>query len=266
MLLVGTVALPVGCGGSSDKNPADSTIAKGGSQATGTPGGKTVSTVVPPNEIVAMFADSVRRGDKETMAKLITTAARAEIQRRGITIDPPGSPEASYKLGEVRFLDEDKDAAYVESVWIEPPQDGQPAIQTEVVWAVTLEDQGWRISGLAIDMGADQPATIVDFEDLQEAVVEDPQSAGKIANAAPADGQAPVQQVPNNQFAPVNQQQTQQTQFAPVNNNVTGFAPANSNFGNQPVNDNPASNGFAPVNGNQNAPQLSQPANTQILR
>ncbi len=119
------ITLFAGCG-----NPGNSEndVAKSGAAPSGNPV-STAANVIPPNEVVAMFSDSIRRGDKETTIKLITMAARQEIQRRGLTIDPPGSPQSSYKIGEVRFMDQDRDAAYVESLWIEPGENGQPNVR-----------------------------------------------------------------------------------------------------------------------------------------
>jgi len=184
-----------------------------------------------------MFSDSIRRGDKETTIKLITLAARKEIQRRGMTIDPPGSPEASYKIGEVKFLDEDKDAAYVESVWIEPGVDGQPSQQTEVVWAVNKEPEGWRISGLAIDMGPNEQPTLVDFENLDMGVVDAPSNSpsDKVAGATAAPASNGFQ-------APGN--------VAPSTNAQNASPTA------------PSQNGFTMPD--LAAPQISQPPNTQF--
>lgn len=237
LILVGT-ALPLGCGGQADPNG-------GGSSALATRAtSATSSSVVPPNEIVAMFSDSIRRGDKETTIKLITLAAREEIQRRGMTIDPPGSPEASYKIGEVKFLDQDRDAAYVESFWIEPGVNGQPNQQTEVVWAVQLEPEGWRISGLAIDNGPNEEPTLVDFENLEISSVNEGTSVANTPaiNAPASNGGVAATTVSNStglQQPPANGLQL------PPNATAT-----------------PSPNGFTMPE--LSAPQISQPPNTQF--
>jgi hypothetical protein len=182
LIVLSVAAFFVGCGSPQEpEGGVSSTNAKGASQVA-------AANTVPPNEVVAMFADSIRRGDREATIKLITPLARQEIQRQNMAIDPPGSPEASYRIGEVRYLDDDRDAAYVESLWIEPSENGQPPIETEVVWAVQLEAEGWRISGLAIDMGKDQPPTLIDFENLEAAMGEEAtaNNQGTVAGTTPA--------------------------------------------------------------------------------
>lgn len=244
LVLFGTV-LPVGCGGKADPEASTNSIASNRSTPV-----STNASSVPPNEIVAMFSDSIRRGDKETTIKLITLAAREEIQRRGMTIDPPGSPEASYKIGEVRFLDQDRDAAYVESVWIEPGTNGQPNIETEVVWAVQLEPEGWRISGLAIDGGPNEQPTLVDFENLE--VDSSESSKGPMNNRVASEATAPAQ-------SPTGFQVPATT---PASNNGTAAVAAPTV---------PAANNNAPVTvppgftmPEISAPQISAPPNAQF--
>jgi hypothetical protein len=169
----------LGCGGKDADTTASATQGKPAA----------TSGAIPPNEVVAMFSDSIRRGDRDMAMKLITTEGRKEIQRSGMALDPPGSADSSYKIGEVRYFDQDRDAAYVASMWIEPTQTGQPPMETEVVWAVQLEAEGWRISGLAIDQGKDQPPFLVDFENLEESMKEQSAASSPDKVAANATGQ-----------------------------------------------------------------------------
>lgn len=239
-MLIGTT-FAVGCGGKADPEGTSNAAASNRTKAV-----STGANTVPPNEIVAMFSDSIRRGDKEATIKLITLAAREEIQRRGMTIDPPGSPESSYKIGEVRFLDQDRDAAYVESIWIEPGTNGQPNVETEVVWAVQLEPEGWRISGLAIDMGPNEQPTLVDFENLE--VDSKETSTGPMSNRVAGDTapSSSALQAPTGFQAP---------STGPVANPVSAATTA-------PAPQAPEASGFSmPA---ISAPQISQPPNAQF--
>ena len=191
LVVVSAILMPIGCGGNAEQS--STTAAAGVSKANGKMVAANVGSqaIIPPSEIVAMFADSIRRGDRETVNKLITDASRIEIQKQGIDLDPPGSPDASYKIGEFRYSDDEKDSGFVESLWIEPAQDGNPPLSTEVVWGVRLENGGWRICGLAIDMGKDQPAALVNFEDLEGTIVDESTSNDKVASAGQATPTAP---------------------------------------------------------------------------
>ncbi len=240
----------VGCGSAKDPDATAGT----------NPAGLTVATAatatIPPNEIVVMFADCVRRGDRDAMLKLITPAARQDIQKSGQQLDPPGSPAAAFKIGAIKYLDNDKDAAYVESLWIEPAEvAGQPPVETEVLWAVQLELEGWRISGLAIDQGNDQPPFLLDFENLAESLTEKP-SQDRVASEAASPGvQTPGVQTTGQQsngFA------------APAGNGLSQNAPqATGNMQLPPANQPPTQQGFA-IPPQIASPQSSQSGNTQL--
>lgn len=130
-----------------------------GGAATGVAG-----NVMPPNEVVALFFDSMRRGDEVQTAGLLTSKAREELAKYELVVQPPGSPSATYQVGRVSFLDNDKDAAYVESILNEPTGNGQETKPWEIVWAMHLESDGWKIAGFAFEISADQPPMVVDFE------------------------------------------------------------------------------------------------------
>ncbi len=133
--------------------------------------GKSVNSVTPASEIVTLFLESLKKGDAVQTGNLLTAAAKEEIERRGLAIAPLGSPESTFRIGRTQYSDNDQDAAYVESEWIEPSDGGQ-AVGWDVVFTVHLEEQSWKISGMAIDMGEDQPPAIVDFENMAGMVPE----------------------------------------------------------------------------------------------
>jgi hypothetical protein len=233
----------VGCGGPKDPD------ATAGTNPSGRPVATAATASIPPNEIVEMFADCVRRGDRDAMFKLITPAARQDIQKSGQQLDPPGSPEASFKIGSIKYLDNDKDAAYVESLWIEPAEvAGQPPKETEVLWAVQLELEGWRISGLAIDQGNDQPPFLLDFENLAESLTEKPTQDRVASEAA-----APGFQASGTQTAG----QSSTGFAAPPGNELSQTSPqAQGTLQPPPANQPPTQQGFA-------VPQIASPPNSQ---
>lgn len=171
VMVLGTV-WAVGCGGNSAPNSGakstDSTAAVGEpnvvepSQGGSAPA--VAGNVMPPNEVVALFFDSMRRGDEVQTAGLLTTKAREELAKYELVVQPPGSPAATYQVGRVSFLDNDKDSAYVESVLNEPTGNGSETKPWEIVWAMRLEAEGWKIAGFAFELSEDQPPMVVDFE------------------------------------------------------------------------------------------------------
>jgi hypothetical protein len=173
VMLLGTF-WAVGCGGNSAPESGAKSAPVEGSAAVGEPkvvepsqAGATpamAGNVMPPNEVVALFFDSMRRGDEVQTAGLLTTKAREELAKYELVVQPPGSPTATYQVGRVSFLDNDKDSAYVESILNEPTGNGQETKPWEIVWAMRLEGEGWKIAGFAFELSEDQPPMVVDFE------------------------------------------------------------------------------------------------------
>jgi hypothetical protein len=166
-----------------------------------------------PGEVVALFLDSLRRGDETAANAILTAQAQAELSKTDFVIQPLGTPEGTYRVGRVGFPDPtDQTVALVECLWSEPsPQAGEPAIELDIVCEVRHEAPGWRISGLAVTMAGTDETLVLDFEDaasLQQALQQangqpasSPQMAGQtlpgdvpaLTSGLPA-GYAPQQQ------------------------------------------------------------------------
>ncbi len=136
-----------------------------------------------PVQTVTRFLDALRRGGGEqTVASLLTEAARKECQRTGLVIEPPGSPEAKFEVTRGEMIPGRQDAALVHSVWTEPAGGEGPA-KYEVVWAVKQETPGqWRICGMIAQLPGQQPVAI-DFENGDEILAH---LNGNAPGAAPA--------------------------------------------------------------------------------
>jgi hypothetical protein len=145
--------------------------------------GPLITTMTPAGEIVTLFFESLQKGDATATRTLLTEAAQAEIDRRGLTIDPLGSSESNFRVGRTQFSDKEADAAFVEAQWVEPGEDGQPTT-TEVVFTVHLENNAWRISGMVLDMGEQVEPVIVDFENMADSALTQ-QGISKATAAAP---------------------------------------------------------------------------------
>jgi hypothetical protein len=117
-----------------------------------------------PTDVVSQFLDEVRRGGQDSLAQsLLTRTAQSELNRIGQTVQPIGSPDASFQVTRAEMVPDEPGSALVHSLWIEPnPNGGQ--IENQVVWAVQQEDRYWRISGLVIAMGESQNPMVLDFE------------------------------------------------------------------------------------------------------
>ncbi|MDC0326259.1 hypothetical protein OAL64_01270 [bacterium] len=160
------ISLAVGCGSGTPvaDNPTAPTQ-QGITNNVGTP--PPASSNPPPTDIVSQFLDEIRRGGEDSRANaLLTNKAQSELKRIGQTIQPIGSPNASFEVTRFELHPEDTAAAMVHSVWTEPNAAGGNAASSQVVWALRQEQNGWRISGLAITVDPDAVDPVVfNFED-----------------------------------------------------------------------------------------------------
>ena len=150
--------------------------------------GAAVQSLTPASEAVALFLENLRVGNAAQATALLTQEAQAELSRRDYELNQIGSPQSSFQVGRTQFADSTQQAALVECEFSEPAGDAGLE-KTETVFEVHLEGTAWRIKGFAVDMGADQPEAVIDFEDLPAS--DAPPSADSIAQNAAAVTAAP---------------------------------------------------------------------------
>ncbi len=146
----------VGCGGSTPSaetaNPASLSNVVGAGAA-------------QPTDTVSQFLDQIRRGGDDSGAgTLLTQRAQAELKRIGRSLEPIGSPDASFNVTRGEEVPNDPESMLVHSVWTEPNGDGTKS-DYQVVWALQRENSVWKISGLAMEFEPGQDPAIINFED-----------------------------------------------------------------------------------------------------
>ena len=186
------ITLAVGCGSGTpvadNPNPRNP---EGITTNGGTPSPASLNP--PPTDIVSQFLDEIRRGGEDSRANaLLTSRAQSELQRIGQTIQPIGSPNASFEVTRFELHPQDATAAMVHSIWSEPNAEGDSVASSQVVWALRQEQSGWRISGLAItiDPEAEDPV-VFNFEDGNQmaAMLAEPASGNsEVSSQAAAPG------------------------------------------------------------------------------
>jgi hypothetical protein len=138
------LTLSAGCGSESASDPATASAPSD-----------------PVARVVYEFLEAVRIGDTETASARLTPLALQRTNELDLNISPPGSPTARFKVGTVEMVDAEK--AVVECIWTDEDADGKSRDEM-ITWALKLNAGQWRISGMAADMGPDQPPVVMDFE------------------------------------------------------------------------------------------------------
>jgi hypothetical protein len=169
MLSVGmsvVLTLMTGCGKSQPETGADSRASSSATSPANAGAGTT--DVAAAMNTVSQFLDAVRRGgDTGGAHALLTAEACGVLERLGRTVQPIGSPDASFTVTRSEAVEGHPNAALVHSTWSEPSESGTSE-SYQVVWALQLENRAWKISGLAMELDAEQPPMIVDFEDYAQ--------------------------------------------------------------------------------------------------
>jgi len=126
-----------------------------------------IASDAAPEAVVEIFLDSVREGDDETAAELLTDVARTETEKAGLVVQTPGTPGATYEVGQAEFPTVDRSGAHVKSTWTETDE-YDDLISWEVIWILRKQPQGWRIAGMATQTEEEGPYQFLNFEQPEE--------------------------------------------------------------------------------------------------
>jgi hypothetical protein len=152
LALAAGLLLGIGCSKSDD----------GAGAAAGGSAGRSATSNVGPEAIVADFLEAVRVGNDEQAGLMLSKLAREKTQEMNMVVAPPGSETAQYVVGEVELLPDD--IAHVASTWTDEGEDHQ------IVWALRKEPEGWRIAGMATKIFEGEPPLLLNFEDPEDMV------------------------------------------------------------------------------------------------
>src|SRR6056297_1334352 len=157
-----------GCG-QSDSGP-EKVEPKSDAPAATDPSAEDTATTIPsktPDLAVEQFLLALQTGDDQVAERLLTNTARTETKRHDMVVQPPGTPNATYELGRVEHPEGDQESAFVHCVWTERFDD-ENIESFEVVWILRLEQNNWRIAGMATKLSENGPPVFLNFEDPEE--------------------------------------------------------------------------------------------------
>ncbi|HVU89832.1 MAG TPA: hypothetical protein VHD36_21055 [Pirellulales bacterium] len=174
----GCLAFVIGC--NSGDSAAPTTAASGGASP---------SAAAKPNEVVHTFLEAIRTGNDDLASQMLTEVARTETQKHELVVAPPGSDTAKFEVGEVEYVVKDE-LAHVASKWTDVGEDGQPHTD-EIIWALRLDPQGWRIAGMATTIFPNEPPLLLDFEKPEEMMQQQQMAEAEMQRRAQG-GKGPV--------------------------------------------------------------------------
>lgn len=131
------------------------------------PNGEIIVDMTPASEVVAVFLDYLKAGDDAQALALLTKAAQTELAAHDFQFDALGAAQCTYTLGRTYYFDETKTGGLVEAKLTGPAEDGTE-VSNEVLFNLRIEEGNWRLYGVAVDIGENQPPLAIDFEDMQD--------------------------------------------------------------------------------------------------
>ena len=160
------------------------------------PAGLTQAT--PPDHIVTAFLNALRSGDRGVAEALLTRRAREETRKRDLTVQPLGSPDATFSVGPVEYLDRQQRGAHVNTRWTEV--NTGVVINYDIIWALRRYDVGWRVAGMGAQLGPGQPVVYLNFEDPDDMLAKWREADDAVAAAEAADPGIRQAQVPSGSY------------------------------------------------------------------
>jgi hypothetical protein len=163
--LGGILGMLIGCGQSGSSQSPQHPTSEAGTASSAVTQQASQPKLEGPAGAVYEFLVAVRKGDDMTAERMLTSLARKKTQEMNMVVAPPGSDTASFEIGKVTMLDQNR--AEVLCKWTDREPDGTVR-SDEIIWLVRKEPEGWRVAGMAATVFPDQPPYPLNFEDPQD--------------------------------------------------------------------------------------------------
>lgn len=156
----------------------------------------------PAKAAVVTFLDAMKRGNEEGARAMLTRVARAKTEEAGISVAPPVADTATYTVRECEMVSEANDLAHVATVWSDIDESGARTTEN-IVWAVRLDPEGWRVVGMAMRIFEDLPPLLLNFEDPDDMIAKQEMVAAELTRRAAGQPATRTARGPGSAPAPV---------------------------------------------------------------
>jgi hypothetical protein len=141
------------------------------------------SATDPAKATVTAFLEAIKRGDDAGARAMLTKVARAKTQELGISVAPPVASTATYSIRECEMIAGAEDLVHVGTTWTDTDPDGFTTTEN-VIWAVRLDPEGWRVAGMATRIFDDMPPLLLNFEDPEDMIAKQEMVARELQKRA----------------------------------------------------------------------------------
>ncbi len=163
-----TTPTPVGQSSSEDKSTSTETVSVSPDLANRKSPAETnkASLDTTPEDVCQNFMHFLRDGKRIEAENLLTRTALTVTTQAGLQLEPMGGPAANYSVNEVRFATNKAKLAQVECSIVETV-DGE-TYEMDVVWLTRKQPNGWRISGVMLELENSSVKDLLSFENMQD--------------------------------------------------------------------------------------------------
>ena len=131
---------------------------------------KTAMTGMPdaddtPDQVCRFFMNLLQSDDAESANRLFTRKAQVLTMRYDLPLAFPGEADDSFTVGEAKFATSKEELA---QVVCEINGTGEDASSSEIGWMLKRESKGWRICGMLLTTGEDDPMEFISFENVAD--------------------------------------------------------------------------------------------------
>jgi hypothetical protein len=137
----------------------------------------------PAKAAVTKFLDAMKRGDETAACGLLTRVARTKTEELGISVAPPVGDTATYTVRDCEMVSDTNDLAHVATTWSDVDETGATTNEN-IIWAVRLDPEGWRVVGMAMKIFDDMPPLLLNFEDPQDMLAKQEMVAEELTRRA----------------------------------------------------------------------------------
>lgn len=189
-----------GCGNSRTEStpPKSDQNATAQTKSSAPAGAATSARFQHPKDAVVAFLEALKSGDQKSATRILTKKAQEEMARTEASIQPPGSPSATFEVTDFEYIGEGQQGAHVFSRWTDVDPDGAKSSH-EIVWILRQDQQDWAVAGFATRVFDDQDPLILNFEDpldlQRKRSAVDEEIARRDKPAAPQQAKLPAKKV-----------------------------------------------------------------------
>ena len=119
-----------------------------------------------PVEVCQRFLELLQAGNRLSAENLLTRSALAVTGRAELKLEPLGGPTAKYNLAEPLYATNKQKLAQVACTVVES-ENGE-TFKTSLTWIVRKRNEGWRISGMMIQLEEGLPPDFLSFENYDD--------------------------------------------------------------------------------------------------